>query len=72
MFEISPREIHPCRRNARMISTSAEFTKMGAFSRDIFFVLVAFLADNVYTIEFETNIENECVAGFFHYSHLDL
>jgi hypothetical protein len=67
MFEISVREIRPCLRNARMISTSAEFTKMGAFSRDIFFALrvVAFLADNVYTIEFETNIENECVAGFF-------
>jgi len=30
---------------------------MGAFSRIIFFVLVAFLADKVYTIEFEKNIE---------------
>jgi hypothetical protein len=57
MLEVSLREIRPCLRKARMISTSAEFTKIGAFSRDIFFVLVAFLTDTVYTIEFERDIE---------------
>jgi hypothetical protein len=57
MFEISLRDIRPRLRNARMISTSAEFTKMGAVSRDIFFVLVAFLTDNVCTIQFEKNFE---------------
>jgi hypothetical protein len=72
MFEISLREIRPCLRNARIISTSAEFTKMGAFSLDIFFALVTFLADKVHTIESKRILRIERIAGFFHYSHLDL
>jgi hypothetical protein len=51
MLEISLREIHPCLRNARMISTSAEFRRIGAVNREsLFFVLVAELGDKVYTI----------------------
>lgn len=37
MFEISLREIRPYLRNARMISTSAEFRRIGAVNRESFF-----------------------------------
>jgi hypothetical protein len=40
MFEISLREIRPRLRNARIISTSAEFTKIGAVNLEFFFALV--------------------------------
>ena len=45
---------------------------MGAFSRDIFFALVAFRADNFYTIDSKGIFRVECIAGYFHYSPLDL
>jgi hypothetical protein len=52
MLEISLREIRPCLRKARMISTSAEFTRIGAVTREsFFFVLVAEPGDKVCTID---------------------
>jgi hypothetical protein len=64
MFEISLREILPCLRNARMISTSAEFTRMGAVTREsFFFVLVAELVDKVCTIEAKDIFSDKGIVG---------
>jgi hypothetical protein len=64
IFEISLREIRPCLRNARMISTSAEFTRIGAVKReDFFFVLVAELEDKVCTIDSKAILNNKGLLG---------
>jgi hypothetical protein len=66
MLEISLREIRPCLRNARMISTSAEFTKMGAVKREsFFFVLVTELGDKVYTIDSKEIFNGKEIWAFF-------
>jgi hypothetical protein len=73
MLEISLREILPCLRNARMISTSAEFTRIGAVTREsFFFVLVAELVDKVCTIKAKGIFDGQGNVGFFHYSDLYL
>ena len=64
ILEISLREIRPCRRNARITSTSAEFTRMGAVKREsFFFVLVAALGDKFYTIDSKDLFGNEIILG---------
>jgi len=64
MFEISLREIRPCLRNARITSTSAEFTRIGAVNRDsFFFVLVAELGDKIYTIDSKIIFDDKGIVG---------
>jgi hypothetical protein len=71
MFEISLREIRPCLRKARMISTSAEFKRMGAVNREsFFFVLVAELGDKDCTIDSKEIWNDEGRKGWIHYSDL--
>ena len=72
ILEISLREIRPCLRKARIISTSAELTKMGACSRDIFFVPERLLADKVYTTDSIGMGRLEDLADCIHYSDLHL
>jgi hypothetical protein len=56
-----------------MISTSAEFTRMGAVTREsFFFVLVAELVDKVCTIEAKDIFSDKGIVGCFHYSDLYL
>jgi hypothetical protein len=58
MFETSLREIRPCLRNARIISTSAEFTRIGAVNRESFvFVPLTVLEDIIYTVDLDVIVE---------------
>jgi hypothetical protein len=63
MLEISLREIRPCLRNARMISTSAEFTRIGAVTRESFFVLVAELGDKIFTMNSKVVFGDKGIVG---------
>jgi hypothetical protein len=64
ILEISLREIRPCLRNARMTSTSAEFTRMGAVKREsFFFVLVAEPGGKSFTIDSKFIFNDEGIVG---------